>query len=205
MKRRELSSFETFHRLVPSLVRRIGEDPALARRAMLNPILATEELGVILSPEATREAERRLRFSGSDLARVEAVEARLRALGGENFDPRSSSDVARALAALGIEAPEGLLPLENRPRSPVIAVVLGPRGASPRARLTIEPPPPDPLTRFAGKHELVDLLIEHRALDRRARRFVDREAYERARERGARLPVSAVSATVPAHEGGNNG
>ena len=62
MRTRTLSSFEAFHRLVPSIVKRINEDTALAMRAMTNPILAMEELGIELEPALAREVERRLRF-----------------------------------------------------------------------------------------------------------------------------------------------
>jgi hypothetical protein len=178
---RSIATFEAFHRLVPSIVKRLSEDRDLAVRAMANPTLAIEELGFELAPEVAREVERRVRFSDDTRHRLAAIEAKLFEAAGERFDPESGEDLERVLfSRLKLPRPPGLTSLEPPPAHPlrgprivVKEIEPGGRKSGKKARRRfvarrVEPArPTDPLEQLRGKHAVVDLLLQYRAATRR--------------------------------------
>ncbi len=222
---RTVATFAAFHRLVPSIVKRLSEDRDLAVRAMANPILAIEELGFDLAPEVAREVERRARFSDQTRARLAAIEAKLFEAAGERFDPESSEDLERVLFShLKLRRPAGLTSLEPPPTRPLegprivvarktVAVKIESnrrgRGKETERRLVaqrVEPArPADPLEQLKGRHAAVDLLLQHRAITLRVPKLASRAGYDALKANPRGVPVARVVVHLSEHREHNGG
>jgi hypothetical protein len=210
---RTVATFAAFHRLVPSIVRRLSEDRDLAVRAMANPTLAIEELGFDLAPEVAREVERRVRFSDQTRTRLAAIEAKLFEAAGERFDPESSEDVERVLfSRLKLPRPAGLTSLEPPPARPlegprIVVTKIEPggrkRGKETRRRFVARrvgpAPPTDPLEQLKGGHAVVDLLLQHRAITLRVPKLASRAGYDALKANPRGVPVAKVVVHLSEH------
>lgn len=196
MAAKTLTSFNSFHRLVPSIVRRLNDDPALSARALANPILAIEELGIKLAPRLRLEVERRLRFGAEDGKRLEALAEEIREHAGVDIDPESGAAVEDVLfKRLKLKRPKGLsIPDLHRRGLP--------RSRGPKQR---DPEEKDPLDALGKAHSIVAPLMEYRRIARGRPGFADREAYERLKTTDRPLPISAIRIDVPSHEEDNHG
>lgn len=219
MTLRTLSNFESFHRLVPALVKRMAEDVELAARAMANPILALRELGIELTPELAREVERFIRFSEEDRKKLSATESKLHKELGELFDPESTEDIERVLfVRLKLHRPAALTSIDTPPltlleRPPPILVTRAAakakgRGAGRAATVNVRPvlsaAVQDPLLQLKGKHKVVDLLLEFRAVSLRVPKFSPPAAYAALKSNPTAVPVSRVVVHLPEHLGGQD-
>jgi hypothetical protein len=217
MPTRILSDFEAFHRLVPALVERINAEPALGARAMANPLLALEELGVHLTPELEREVERRLRFSPAQRERLASLDSQLKDAAGERLDAESPQDLERVLfARLKLPRPEGLralglpeptgTPDRLRGTRPVKKATQGKAFSGPETGSKVASPTvdqqdwEDPLTSLRGQHPVVDLALEYRAICRGGPAFASRAAYTALKEKGATCGVLSMVVRLPEHE-----
>jgi hypothetical protein len=192
MATRALETFESFHRLVPSIVRRLNEDTGLALRAMANPILALEEMGLQLAPALRREVELRLRFGGDDRERLEELSERIREHTKEEFDPESDPDVEELLfRRLKLSRPEKLEgQLHRRPTGTPV---------SRRPDSTVESQ--DKLLEgLREDHPIVEPLLEYRRIAARRPGFASRERYDRLRTTDRPIPVSSIRIDIPEHE-----
>jgi hypothetical protein len=112
--------------MVPDIVERFNQNQKLALRALANPLLAMEELGIFLAPLVMKEAERRICFNTSARLRLLELEEELLELLGEVCDPKSSEDVARVLfTKLGLTRPSQLASLDLPLRPAEVLNVLG--------------------------------------------------------------------------------
>jgi len=208
-----VATFKAFHRLVPSIVKRLSEDRDLAVRAMANPVLAIEELGFDLAPEVALEIERRVRFSDETRGRLSAIETKLFEAAGERFDPGSPDDIERVLfSRLKLQRPAGLGSLEPPPARGLeaprftlerIAGAAGKQGAKAVrrfiARRVETPLPVDPLAQIKGSHVVVDLLLQHRAITRRVPKLASRAGYEALKANPRGVPVTNIVVHLPEH------
>lgn len=211
MPTRKLSTFEAFHRLVPSIAKRINEDAALATRAMANPILAMEELGIELEPAVAREVERRLRFNDVQRKKLDELEGNLREIAGAHFDADSANQIEKLLfTTLNIKRPPDLpsLELHREKTPPAFSVSIrrsedktkNPKGKL-FAGLKRAERPEDPLKRLAGAHPAVDLLIEYRAIERAKPRLATRHDYEAVKAKPEAFHFSKITIHLPEHDG----
>ena len=213
-----VATFKAFHRLVPSIVKRLSEDRDLAVRAMANPVMAIEELGFDLAPEVAQEIERRVRFSDETRSRLSAIETRLFEAAGERFDPESVQDIERVLfSRLKLRRPADLGSLEPPPRPGLevprfavkrIEAEARKRGAKKQgakavrrfiARRVETPLPVDPLAQIKGSHVVVDLLLQHRAITRRVPKLASRAGYEALKANPRGVPVTNIVVHLPEH------
>lgn len=211
MPTRKLSTFEAFHRLVPSIAKRINEDPALAMRAMANPILAMEEIGVELEPDVAREVERKLRFNEEQRKKLGELEAELRKTAGPHFDPDSAHQIEKLLfTTLGLARPGDLpsleLPHVKAPRPVRLSLRRGEKSpdkpkAKARFGLSIAERPADPLKRLEGAHPVVDLLLAYRAITGKKPKLASRHDYELLKAKPNAFPFSKITIRLPEHVG----
>jgi len=217
MPEHTIATFKAFHRLVPSIVKRLSEDRDLAVRAMANPVLAIEELGLDLAPEVAREVERRVRFSEERRSRLSAIETKLFEAAGERFDPESVEDIERVLfSRLKLRRPADITSLEPPPPPGLEAPRFAVKKIEARARKRastrkakaaprfavrrIEPPPRvDPLERLKGAHPVVDLLLQHRAITSVVPKLSSRAGYEAVKKNPRGVPVANIVVRLPGH------
>jgi hypothetical protein len=193
-----IDSMETLRRRVPSIVKRLNEDPSLALRAAANPVLALSSMGYTLTDRLAREVELRVRFRPEDIERLEALRAEVQTLAGESFEPDNPAQL-HDLLFVRLELP----PLP--PTQPVvIAAAAMARQAPAITRHPLElswTPPggvrrPDPLAPLAEAHPVMRPLLAYRALNASQPQLASRGACERLVRGDATLPKIRLHARL---------
>jgi hypothetical protein len=184
-----IESWSRFLETVRRETERINADPRLALAAASNPLLALEELGYDISPEARDEIESRLRFPAPALARRSELVAAIGRAAGREFRLDDPAEVERVLAELvGTRASKTRSRGRTTPSS----------GARPAdAAGDRDTASADPLEAMRDAHPVVPPLIEYRRLEQRARRLAPRELYERIRRGELRTGVTRVRLRLP--------
>ena len=93
-----ITSFKEFHQLVPTILKHLNDNQALALRALANPLLAFDEMGYRLSPGVSKEVERIIRFSPAQRKILEKLEADLSKFTKRKLEYVSAKDVASFLS-----------------------------------------------------------------------------------------------------------
>jgi hypothetical protein len=199
-----LTTFAALQRRVPSIVKRVNADPALAIRAAANPLLALAELGYTMTPELEREVALRVRFDKSTIARLDALRTRTQELAGRQFDVDSPAQLSTVLfehlqlpplppAAQRVVVAEGMLAAQTASRvarrvpSNPLEIPYGPvSGVA----------PPDPLEALAGKHPIIAPLLEYRAIQASVPPLASRELYDRIARAEVSMPTFRLRATL---------
>ena len=70
-----ISSIADVQKRIGAIIVEINTNPGLALSAAVNPILALEELGYVIDPEARSEIEERVRFSPKKAALLRELRA----------------------------------------------------------------------------------------------------------------------------------
>jgi hypothetical protein len=92
-----LDSIDSLRRRVPTIVKRLNDDPALALRAAANPLLVLQEMGIALTERLAAEVELRLRFRPEQVERLQQLRAEIQKHAGEAFDLDDPAQVRRVL------------------------------------------------------------------------------------------------------------
>ena len=197
---RHLTTFAALRRRVPSIVKRINSDPALALRAAANPLLALAELGYAMTPELEREVALRVRFDQPTIARLAALGARIQKLSGKTFDVDSPAQLADVLF-------EHLKLPPARPPARRVVVAQGALAARPTERPQSHPidvpyrpvggvAPPDALEALAGKHAVIAPLLQYRAIQASVPPLASRELYDRIARGEVKMPTFRIRAKL---------
>ncbi len=183
-----IDSIEAFQKVVPLIVKAVNDDQAFGLRAAANPLLAAEELGYQIVPEIRQTAERRVRFSQEDAARLGELEAQVYKLAGVQFGIDSPQELDRVLFEK-LKLP--------RPTSPQQA------SSDSYHKLASAPPATagttqaaDPLEALRDAHPIMPPLLEYRRIDRSAPRLAPRELYERIRSGEVKMPITRIQARL---------
>lgn len=99
-----IQSYPQLDEELESIVERLNSQPGLALAALANPLLAIEELGYELAPEAREEMEDRLRFRPPEAEHLRKLRRQVFEQAGRRFDPASDDEVGRVLfEEIGLE------------------------------------------------------------------------------------------------------
>lgn len=186
VRKAPIAALEDLQRLVPSIVKAVNADEALMRRALVNPLLALEELGYQLSDELRPQVERRVRFKVEVAHKLDTLAAKVFKQAGEAFDIDSPAALEKLLF--------------DKLKLPRAEVDAGRRGAgvalAPTPSVFGRPVADDPLERLRGKHAVMAPLLEYRKLEASEPRLAPRELYERVRSGELKLPVLRARARL---------
>lgn len=181
-----LETFKEFHALVPKIVKAITAHPALAQRALANPLLAIEELGYQLSDTVQWEIERYVRYSRTSRKALTELENEIGRLIGKKIDPHNEAALEETLFVdLNLK----------RPRNSIRLSQVHPREA---AHAKIQAPiqtPVDPLHEIVDAHPAVRLIIQYREVIHRTAPLATREQYEELKSGKRTLPVGKITIT----------
>jgi len=181
-----IATLEDLQRLVPSIVKAVNADDALMKRALVNPLLALEELGYRLSDELRPQVERRVRFKVEVAHKLDALAAKVFTQAGEAFDIDSPVALEKVLFdKLKLPRAETTAGKRASPAAPSLAPSAFKR-----------PVVVDPLERLRGKHAVMTPLLEYRQLEASEPRLAPRELYERVRSGEVKLPVIRARARL---------
>jgi hypothetical protein len=178
-----LTSWTAAQREIAAIVELINADPALARAAMANPLLALEEIGYKVEPRVRREFEERIRFSVEQVAQLHQLRKRISEVSQCGLDPDALADVHKVLFEdFGL------------PRQTDTAMLDTPAALQYLPRPGWMPAPADPLEALRGQHELVDLLLQYRAIEASEPRLASREVFDAVRtgQLGAKLRAAVI-------------
>ena len=187
-----IDSIEELQRVVPSVVKAVNAEQALARGALVNPLLALEELGYELSPALKPVTERRVRFSRDKATRIEALAGEVHKLAGRQFDIDAPHELMRVLFE-ELKLPRGGAKharQERRAEAAAAVPLTRPEPAVFGAALS------DPLEHLRDAHPVMKPLLEYRRLEASEPRLASRELYERIRNGEVALPVTHVRARL---------
>ena len=113
-----IETHRDFRRHTRAICRRFNDNPELARLVLVNPILAMEDAGVVISAEMKEHIMHRLRFPPKLEERIKRLETELagelKALGFSPELPLSAEDRARLLHDVLKVPPEPEQPLQRR-------------------------------------------------------------------------------------------
>lgn len=172
-----IQSIQQLQRLVPTIVKALNADDALMKRALINPLLALEELGHRLPDELRPQVERRVRFKVETAQRLDALADEVFKHAGERFEIDSPAALDRLLHER-LKLPRGT------PAPQAQAAVM-------RGETFV-----DPLERLRGKHPVLEPLLTYRQLEASAPRLAPPELYERVRRGDLKLPVLSAKARL---------
>lgn len=155
-------------RNIRAISRRFNERPEIARLVFVNPILALEDIGVELGPDAKQHVMDALRFP----PRLRERRAKL------------ERELPEELGALGVS---GKLPLTARRRAQLLFRVLElePAGEDAKDLTRLDA---RRLTAYAGQHPVVEKLAQYERAQRGAIVFQSRASYEAFKRGDKRHP-----------------
>jgi DNA polymerase I-like protein with 3'-5' exonuclease and polymerase domains len=137
---------------------------------MANPLLALEEIGYRVDPRARREFEERIRFSVEQVAQLRQLRKRASQICRRGLDPDVPADVHKMLfEELGLT------------RQTATATFDTPAALEYLPRPGWLPTWTDPLEALRGHHELVDVLLQYRAVEASEPRLATREFFDAVR------------------------
>jgi hypothetical protein len=199
-----LTTFAALQRRVPSIVKRVNADPALALRAAANPLLALGEMGYTMTPELEREVALRVRFDQPTIAKLDALSTRIQELAGKKFDVDSRTQLSSVLfehlklprlppPAQRVVVAEGTLAAQTVSR-PMESVLSHPIDIPYRPVGGVAPP--DALEALKGKHPIIAPLLEYRAIQASVPPFAPRELYDRIARGEVKMPTFRLRARL---------
>src|SRR5690606_20090460 len=164
-------SWEELQERITSIVDALNADRSLAIAAAANPFAALEELGYQVDAEARPEIADRLRFPPREAARPKQLRARIFEEVGHGF----GLDAGEELRGVLYEE------LSIRPYPDEHGCYPEPPDTHPPGKPASGAPAPDPLAVLAGRHPVMEPLLEYRSLDALHAPFASRAAYEAIR------------------------
>jgi hypothetical protein len=194
-----LDSIDSLRRRVPTIVKRLNDDPALALRAAANPLLVLQEMGIALTERLAAEVELRLRFRPEQIERLQQLRAEIQKHAGEAFDLDDPAQVRRVLFDH-----LKLSPLPPPAQPVVIAPSQVAKVYQPLPRHELEHPwtapgsvrRSDPLERLHDAHPVMRPLLEYRALQASQPPLARRELVDRLTSGDAALPKIRIRARL---------
>ena len=183
-----IDSIEALQKVVPLIVKAVNDDQAFGLRAAANPLLAAEEMGYQIAPEIRQTAERRVRFSQEDAARLGELEAQVYKLAGAQFNIDSSQELDRILFEK-LKLPRPTSPQQTPPDT-YRKLASAPATAPGLTQA------PDPFEELRDAHPIMPPLLEYRRIERSVPRLAPRELYERIRSGEVKMPITRIQARL---------
>lgn len=184
----QLQSFKDFHKIVPLIIRKVNRDENLALLAMVNPIIAIEEMGFKLSPKVREEVELRIRFSVEEINELKNLEKEIQQIAGKKIDLHSNESIEKLVFKdLKIKKPESLKSLVLP--DPILKEV----DFTTNTRLSFK----DPLDQIRSKHPILKSLKRFRSLLMSKPGFADKLMYEKIKSGKIKLPIKSIKIVIP--------
>jgi hypothetical protein len=181
MQRKTVRSLKELQSDVASILDRLNRDAGLIRSALVNPILALEELGYDIALRFRPSLEHRLRFSLHSFRRLERLQREIFDAVGHEFAINEPRELHQVLfVELSLRLPKNqTYPSPERKALPAAA----------HGGLITEPLPPhgfgqptaDPLHVLAGAHPVMAPLLEYRQLESSQPRFAPAALYQQVK------------------------
>ncbi len=220
-----MNTFQDVQAAVHDIAARLNVTPELARAALINPLLALEELGFDLDLAGRLELEDRARFSKKQIAERQSLRKKIFAAAKREFDPGQEHDLAEVLfdelkLDEGISKRPDLSPLlvpvrvvhSSAPKKKIARVkaskVAGQFPVKAKGKSVAKRDPSligtvkisDPLEVLGSAHKIISPLLAYRQLDATAPRFAPASLYHAVRSGKRRLanitPRAVVTGTA---------
>lgn len=155
MAKKKLTHLKQLQKEVPDLIKKYGDNTDLARAAMINPILALEDIGYELSDELKHELEFHIRFGPEEKKRMLKLEKDIFKEVGKSFDLRSEKQIRKNIHPLIDLKTDAVL---AKPRTR-ISISTSKGKSRVKAKKTSEESV-SPYSGFSKKHKVIPKLVE---------------------------------------------
>ena len=187
MKKSEIKNFKEFHSLVPTIIKQVIADQELAKRALVNPCLAFEELGYNISLEIQYEIEKYLRFSKQERKQIEDLEKEITKIAGKKINPGSLEELLPVLHKLKVSSSIINRLLKEKRIDSIEMSKLIIKNQKPGWR--------DPLKEAMKSIPELKGIIEYRKIINSKPPLGSKEMYEKLKKGETKLPISDIQIT----------
>lgn len=191
-----INSWDQLQAVIGDIVDALNANSALVRAAAVNPLLALEELGYELTPEARNDVEERLRFEPRQVVRRRELRALVFREAGKTFDLNEPGALYEVLFDdLGLSPS----PDERGCYPPL------PDTSPLPPQLSYHEPVEDPLEVLRGRHPIMGPLLAYRRLEASKPQFATRALYAEVRQGKRTLGITRVHARLKEPAGPTDG
>jgi hypothetical protein len=174
-----ISSLRELQLQMPRIVQAVNANPKLALAAAANPLLAIEQLGYKLSPEAQKEIEQYARFGPDNLKRLAEIETEFGKLLATKTVPVNLTEARALFEKSGHAQPDKsttekkmtLKPTKNQGLEASLENIFASRVWSVSEEKKL-------LSELSARHASLPLLFEYRKIHRQRQSFATRSAFE---------------------------
>jgi hypothetical protein len=188
--RDRIESWSDLQAKAAQILDRLNADDRLALAAAANPLLALEQLGYVIAPEARTPIADRLRLGPDAAGTLTGLRAEMARLADRAVDPDDLEDLHRVLAELGIA---GMEPNQLEAALDLSPPRWRPGGAG-----------PDPLEHLRDRHPVMGPLLEYRRVAAQKPPFAPPHVFARVVAGEVTPAVTAATGRLQ-REGGPDG
>jgi hypothetical protein len=175
MAKKKLTQLKQLQKEVPDLIKKYGDDTALARAAMINPILALENIGYELSDELKHELDYHIRFGPEKKKRLLKLEKDIFKDVGKSFDLQDEKQIRKNIHPLISLKENAVL---TKPTAKIS--LSGKKGVSRVKAVSSPKTTTSPYTGFSKSHKVIPKLIEYQDFELNAPKLGSKKLFNQA-------------------------
>jgi hypothetical protein len=175
MAKKKLTQLKQLQKEVPDLIKKYGDDTALARAAMINPILALENIGYELSDELKHELDYHIRFGSEKKKRLLKLEKDIFKDVGKSFDLQDEKQIRKNIHPL-ISLKENAVLTKSTAK----ISLSGKKGVSLVKSISSQKTTISPYAGFKKSHKVIPKLIEYQDFELNAPKLGSKKLFNQA-------------------------
>lgn len=172
MKTKTISTLRELQLKMPAIIKQHGDNTKIARAAIINPILALEEIGYKLSPSLKNELDYYIRFGPVRKKKLMALEKEIYAGVGKKFDLKDENAVKKYVHPLIAKKGKVKFQLPKTEYSFTIKATTGKAKFSQKKS--------DPYEIYKDAHPVIAPLLEFRKIESSVARLGSAELFKKA-------------------------
>jgi hypothetical protein len=175
MVKKKLTHLKQLQKEVPDLIKKYGDDTALARAAMINPILALENIGYELSDELKHELDYHIRFGPEKKKQLLKLEKDIYKDVGKSFDLQDEKQIRKNIHPL-ISLKENAVLTKSTAK----ISLSGRKGVSRVKAVSSQKTATSPYAGFTKSHKVIPKLIEYQDYELNAPKLGSKKLFNQA-------------------------
>ncbi|MFT6996977.1 MAG: hypothetical protein ACJAQ4_000722 [Cryomorphaceae bacterium] len=175
MVKKKLTQLKQLQKEIPDLIKKYGDDTALARAAMINPILALENIGYELSDELKHELDYHIRFGPEKKKRLLKLEKDIYIDVGKSFDLQDEKQVRKNIHPF-ISIKENAVLAKPSARIRLSSN----QGVSQLKSASLQKTATSPYAGFSKTHKVIPKLIEYQDYELNAPKLGSKKLFNKA-------------------------
>jgi len=172
MKTKTISSLRELQLKMPAIIKLHGNNTNVARAAIINPVLALEEIGYELSPALKEELDYYIRFGPIRKKKLMALEEKVYAAVGKRFDLKNENAIKKYVHPLIAKKGKVKFQLPNMDYSFTIKTTSG--------KAKFNQKKADPYESYKDAHPAIQPLLEFRKIESSVARLGSTKLFKKA-------------------------